>query len=97
VDSKRPRSGPEGFSSPQDAAVTAIAGGCKVNPDMPFAALLARFSYEKPGSNHSLQQHQWAYTATAAGRLALRINDGDGCLADNAGTITVQVRVTPSS
>jgi eukaryotic-like serine/threonine-protein kinase len=94
VDRRLPSSGPEGFNSQEDAQVTAVAASCKLNPDVPFATLLDRFSYEQPTVSHSLQQHQSTTTATAAGRLLLRINDGNGCLSDNAGSVRVRVEVT---
>lgn len=87
-------SGPEGYGSADDTPLTSIAASCKVNATVPFGTLLARFSWEQQGVTHVLQQHQWRYTATSDGRLLLRINDGDDCLADNRGRITIDVRVT---
>jgi serine/threonine protein kinase len=97
VDRNLPRSGPEGFGSTRDSQVTAVAAQCKVDADVPFATLLARFTYEPPAAKHSLQQHRWTHRATADGRLALRINDADTCLTDNAGAVRVEVRVTRAS
>lgn len=80
--------GPDGYTPVEDSQ---IYQGCKLNPQLPYAKLLARVgdspSFWAIGSNG-------AFTADSSGVLSFRIHDGDTCLVDNAGS--VQVAVTAS-
>jgi len=94
VDSTRlPGVGPLGHSAADDESLR-FARDCKVDATAPFGTLLGRFS----GNPKSLPSHrvkrEWRFRASRAGTLELRINDGDGCLDDNKGALTVSVLVT---
>lgn len=94
VDSTRlPGVGPLGHSAADDESLR-FARDCKVDATAPFGTLLGRFS----GNPKSLPSHrvkrEWRFRAARAGTLELRINDGDGCLDDNKGALTVSVLVT---
>jgi len=88
-----PEAGPSGHSAADDAS-RRFAWDCKVDSTARFGALLGRFS----GNPRSLPSHrvghEWTFRAARAGTLDLRINDGDTCLDDNKGALTVSVRVT---
>jgi hypothetical protein len=79
-----PRVGPEGYAPAVDRQ---IFQGCKTLAGQPYGRLLARtgggapFAIARNGS----------FTAPAAGVLALRINDQDRCLGDNAGALDLAV------
>jgi hypothetical protein len=79
--------GPWGYRKSIDSQ---IYQGCKIKPKMPYARLLG---VVVQGSNHSRifsVGPGGIFTAFASGRLYLRINDADGCLGDNAGSVRVR-------
>lgn len=88
-----PMVGPVGHTVADDETLRG-AWSCKVDSEVPFGTLLGRFS----GNPKSLPSHrvarEWRFRAKSAGTLELRINDGDTCLNDNKGALTVSVRVT---
>lgn len=83
-----PYVGGEGYPQDIDAG---IFQGCKLDAQLPYGTLLARV-----GNSSSF----WAvgsvntFTADHDGLLALRIHDGDGCLGDNGGSLTVTAKAT---
>jgi hypothetical protein len=83
-----PEVGPDGYPPEVDST---IFQGCKLDPQLPYAKLLARVgddpSFWAIGSGGT-------FTANRDGALAFRIHDGDGCLLDNAGTVQVTVAST---
>jgi len=84
-----PRVGPAGYSSQVDSQ---IYQGCKYLASSNYAVLLGSvgsspaFAIGKGGT----------FTAPASGRLSLRINDGDACLGDNAGSVTMKIGTPPA-
>ncbi|QLH23624.1 serine/threonine-protein kinase [Streptomyces sp. Rer75] len=94
VDSTRlPGVGSLGHSAADDESLR-FAWDCKVDATAPFGTLLGRFS----GNPKSLPSHrvkrEWRFRAAREGTLELRINDGDTCMDDNKGALTVSVLVT---
>lgn len=65
-----------------------IYQGCKIDDDETYGTLLAKRgrSLTAMGSYRKLR-------AKGSGTLRLRINDDDRCLGDNAGRITVTIRI----
>ena len=80
-----PRVGPDGYSAEADAS---IYQPCKLGPDLPYAMLLTSL-----GDGFDVIGSGGTRTAPHSGRLRLRIHDG--CLEDNAGSVTVRVRLEP--
>ncbi len=65
-----------------------IYQGCKILDDETYGTLLA-----KTGRSLTAVGGYGRLRAGGSGPLRLRINDADGCLGDNAGRITVVIRV----
>ncbi len=82
-----PRVGPSGYSPSVDAG---IYQGCKFVSGVTYGTLLGSIA----GNSAFVVGVGGTFTAGASGLLALRINDADACLGDNAGT--VRVAMTPS-
>ncbi|WP_170201548.1 hypothetical protein [Actinocorallia herbida] len=81
-----PPVGPEGYSPAVDRRISAAAD-CKVHAGAPYGALLARI-----GDGPVVPVNRLAdLTAEAPGPVRLRVNDGDPCLADNRGVLSVLV------
>ncbi|MBO3674767.1 serine/threonine-protein kinase [Streptomyces sp. NEAU-YJ-81] len=87
-----PLVGPVGHTRVDDEALRFAWQDCKVNSDAPFGALLGRYP-GNPRNPHAVGR-AWHFQATRQGTLQLRINDGEGCLHDNRGAITVTVQIT---
>ncbi|MGI5487378.1 hypothetical protein [Microtetraspora malaysiensis] len=86
VDSARfDRVDADGYDWDTDAR---IYQGCKILKNEAYGTLLAKRgrSLTAMGSYRKLR-------AKGSGTLRLRINDADGCLGDNAGQVTVVIRV----
>jgi hypothetical protein len=78
--------GPEGYSPQEDSQ---IFQGCKLNPALPYGRLLV-----KAGDDPSfvvIGTREGVFMPNRDGPLAFRIHDGDGCLGDNSGALTVTV------
>jgi PKD repeat protein len=77
--------GPEGYPPEIDGT---LGDFCKVDTSLPYGMLLGQI-----GSGAVVPIGVGGgFTAPADGLLSLRINDADGCLADNAGAILLRVR-----
>ncbi|MGA6160739.1 serine/threonine-protein kinase [Stenotrophomonas sp. NPDC087984] len=87
-----PLTGPVGHTRADDEALRFAWTNCKVDSDVPFGTLLGRYP-GNPRNPHAVG-HAWHFKATRPGTLQLRINDGEGCLHDNRGAITVVVQIT---
>jgi hypothetical protein len=89
VDFRIPNSyvGPDGYSQQVDST---IYQGCKLDSIHPYGVLLVRIGADDPtpfmaiGSKDDIPAYR-------DGFLEFRIHDGDACLLDNAGTVTVTV------
>ncbi|MFI6453456.1 hypothetical protein ACIBF6_18085 [Streptosporangium amethystogenes] len=75
----------DGYSNRTDAS---IVHGCKIIANRPYGTLIA-----KRGGGAFPVGKFGKYTAGYSGWLSLRINDGDFCLSDNAGSILVSIQV----
>jgi hypothetical protein len=66
-----------------------IYQGCKILGNHSYGTLIARINgdYYRVGTRVSIRARQ-------AGFLQLRINDADGCLRDNDGSVRVKITVT---
>jgi PKD repeat protein len=82
-----PWSGPEGYPIDIDST---IPDGCKYDPSQPYAALLGQVG----GGALFPVGLGGTFVADADGALALRINDHDGCLGDNGGTLLFRLLTT---
>ncbi|WP_413807717.1 protein kinase domain-containing protein [Streptomyces sp. OE57] len=87
-----PLVGPAGHTRADDESLNFAWEDCKMKPAVPFGALLGRYP-GNPGNPHAVGR-AWHFTATRQGTLQLRINDGEGCLDDNKGALTVTVQIT---
>jgi HYR domain/Fibronectin type III domain len=86
-----PNVGIDGYDGTLDQQILAVGPACKVVDFEPFGTLLGMW----PGANADrivMGAQTWN------GSLSLRINDADGCLGDNGGSITVDISpVAPSA
>lgn len=87
-----PLVGPVGHTRADDETLRFAWRDCKVDSAVPFGALLGRYP-GNPRNPHAVGR-AWHFQATRPGSLQLRINDGEGCLHDNRGAITVTVQIT---
>ncbi|MER8157227.1 serine/threonine-protein kinase [Streptomyces sp. NPDC094472] len=87
-----PLVGPVGHTRVDDEALRFAWTDCKLNSAVPFGTLLGRYP-GNPRNPHAVGR-AWHFQATRPGTLQLRINDGEGCLHDNRGAITVTVQIT---
>jgi len=76
--------GPEGYTPQADSA---IFQGCKLAP-IPYGILLVRIGDDPDFQSLDVGGDR---VASHDGALSFRIHDGDGCLLDNAGSLTVTV------
>ncbi|MEV0973071.1 hypothetical protein [Microtetraspora glauca] len=79
------RVGPTGYPNRVDAA---IVHGCKIVTTAPYGTLIAH----RGGTPFAVDTSA-RYAASYSGWLSLRINDGDFCLSDNAGRISVSIDI----
>ncbi|GAA1715596.1 serine/threonine-protein kinase [Streptomyces yatensis] len=87
-----PLVGPLGHTRADDESLRFAWQDCKVDSDATFGALLGRYP-GNPGNPHTVRR-AWHFQATREGTLQFRVNDGEGCLDDNRGAITVTVQIT---
>ncbi|MFE2181249.1 serine/threonine-protein kinase [Streptomyces sp. NPDC059455] len=87
-----PLVGPGGHTAADDQSLRFAWQNCKVKSDVTFGALLGRYP-GNPGNPHAVHR-AWSFQATRSGTLQLRVNDGEGCLDDNKGALTVTVQIT---
>jgi len=80
--------GPWGYQKSVDSQ---IYQGCKIKPNRPYARLLGRVGQGSTYSQIFSVGAGGSFGPHATGRLYLRINDADGCLGDNAGSVKVRV------
>lgn len=93
VDRQRmPMTGPGGYDAETDAQLD-FAANCKVVPDAPFGTLVTRLADTDDAPALAIGDGK-TFKAGGDGLVQLRVNDADGCLDDNDGTITVTVEVT---
>ncbi|MGP4012847.1 serine/threonine-protein kinase [Streptomyces sp. 4N124] len=87
-----PVTGPAGYNAEIDRSLDG-AKDCKIKPTAPFGTLLARLTGGQGSPVHVVGQ-RLTFQAARNGTLQLAINDGEGCLQDNRGALTVRVSVT---
>ncbi len=93
VDRERmPMTGPAGYD-PDGERDLDFAAGCKVVPDAPFGTLVTRLS-DTDGAPVLAIGEAKTFRAGGGGVVQLRINDGEGCVDDNAGEVGVVVEVS---
>ncbi|WP_406674057.1 hypothetical protein WBK31_39425 [Nonomuraea sp. N2-4H] len=66
-----------------------IYQGCKILRGLPYGTLIARVN-----GDHYRVGTRGVFRARQAGFLQLRVNDADGCLKDNDGTVIAKIRVS---
>jgi hypothetical protein len=76
--------GPDGYSSQEDSR---IYQGCKLDSGLPYGVLLGSIG---GGPFFVIGSHRTG-NADRSGTLLLRIHDGDACLGDNDGGVTVSI------
>ncbi|MCL7370357.1 protein kinase domain-containing protein [Streptomyces sp. ESR1.13] len=87
-----PMTGPAGYDAETDRTLD-FAAPCKVDPEAPFGTLMTRLA-DTPDAPVLAIGEAKTFKAGGAGQVQLRINDGEGCLDDNTGEISVVVEVT---
>ncbi|WP_051852024.1 serine/threonine-protein kinase [Streptomyces sp. NRRL F-5650] len=87
-----PMTGPAGYDTETDRTLD-FAARCKVDPEAPFGTLMTRLADTADAPVLAIGEAK-TFKAGGAGRVQLRINDGEGCLDDNTGEISVVVEVT---
>ncbi|MCX2923008.1 serine/threonine-protein kinase [Streptomyces sp. NEAU-W12] len=93
VDSKAmPMTGPTGYDAENDRKLE-FAKDCKVDPEAPFGTLLTRLSGAQDAQVRPVGDAV-TFQAAGDGMVELRVNDGEGCLQDNQGELTVSVEIT---
>jgi hypothetical protein len=87
-----PSVGPEGYSEQADSA---IYQDCKYDASNRYGVLYGQVNGAANGAFPIGKGG--TFTASRDGELYLRINDTDRCLVDNAGSVTVEIEIGPSS
>ena len=85
-----PYVGPDGYKPEVDSR---IFQGCKLDPKLPYARLLARIGTDPSWS----VGRGGTFTARSSGVLSLRIHDADACQGDNDGFMKVTVTISAPS
>ncbi|MFC8067736.1 serine/threonine-protein kinase [Streptomyces sp. NPDC057293] len=89
---RMPMTGPAGYAPDSDRDLD-FADDCKVVPDAPFGALVTRLSDTDDAPVLAVGEAK-TFRAGGDGVVQLRINDGEGCVDDNAGEVAVVVEVS---
>ncbi|MEU3148656.1 serine/threonine-protein kinase [Streptomyces sp. NPDC006999] len=90
-----PMTGPTGYDAENDRKLE-FAKDCKVDPEAPFGTLLTRLSGAEDAQVRPVGDAV-TFQAAGDGMVELRVNDGEGCLQDNQGELTVSVEITHTS
>ncbi|WP_432098179.1 protein kinase domain-containing protein [Streptomyces sp. WAC 04229] len=89
---RMPMTGPAGYAPESDRDMD-FADDCKVVPDAPFGTLVTRLSDADDAPVLAIGEAK-TFRAGGDGVVQLRINDGEGCVDDNAGQVAVVVEVS---
>ncbi|MZE73760.1 hypothetical protein GTW93_33070, partial [Streptomyces sp. SID5789] len=89
---RMPMTGPAGYAPDSDRDLD-FADDCKVVPDAPFGTLVTRLSDTDDAPVLAIGEAK-TFRAGGDGVVQLRINDGEGCVDDNAGEVAVVVEVS---